>query len=408
MTWMLIDWLLWFKVATTAIGTKQGLDEQARKEAMDQARQVMLQLEADAKAAKREAQSRKDAVATARAEARLARLRSLERRTDLRRLGDRVDDAHARWKDHAQRSAVADQAGGWFFGKLGAFFGGAKERAIDAGSTLGMWQQGNATAPQSSGINSQHLLDSILAGTDELQRLPDNASEYLARELYRKVLRENPQMAHEDPSEVYTFMCKQAGAELDAMMRASTNNEDAEVIRHAREDLCSRHLATGTLNLQGEAAKAQPLLTQRQIRLSWTQGGEVTGTLEIQIEAGPEILDDFARGIGEAAGGAAAAAVGGGSDKGSKNQEPLNCRIDGRMVFDVEGRHDGQSKITGSLTLRPGATLVGGCKGERKSMEPGKLAKGPAKLTGTDLGQEFSLRVSWGDFVLAGQVSSGR
>lgn len=391
-------------------------DEVSRKHAIDAARQHIVAMKRQARA-RRDAASREgNPVAKAAADATLSQLAALERRTDLRRLGDQVDAVHERWRSQRQKDTVAGWAGKVIFGKLGSYFSGGTKTVVSEGGNMGF--SSSPSGADRIQVDTEALLASLLEETDAIRPLPSEVGEYLARETYREVLRDNPQLAGETNAEVSAFVCTQAGKELDRLLRSVLTHADVEAVVAAREALCAQNYASGTLDGVGSARQAHPLLTQRQVRLRYTQGGPVEGTFELQLEANDEQLAEFVDGIGEAAGSAAAGAL----DLGTPKDEPTDpvevpdeikgCKLTGKFTFVLEGTHDGDTAMSGTLEEKlgdPGKLKVK-CPGRTKELKMDRkdMVKGAMTWSAKDRGADLEVTVLLGDIKFRGNIKSGR
>lgn len=396
-------------VVSGAAGLVEAKTEIDRKAAIDEARAHMQRLEDEARAEQAKAKREGDTMRETEAKARLARLGALKRRTNLRRLAAQVDRSHERWRDEKREAYFTDWLGGKIFGRLGGMFQGNTKVVVEEGGKMGF-----SANPSKGGIkvNTEALLASIIEETESYHPLPGELGEYLAREAYRKVLRDNPQLNHEDRGEVQTFLCTQAQKDLDRLMRQVMSNDDVEAVSAAREQLCSQQYASGTLDAQGTLKDAHPLLTQRQVRLHYTQGGAVSGTFELKLEANAQRLAELADAIGEAAGSAAAGSLGSSSKKKAGPvevpKELKGCKLTGKFTFALEGSHDGDTSMSGAVTGTDGDEIKLSCPGKTKTLQRGELVKGKMSWSGTDRGADIAVTVTLGEHVFKGNIPSGR
>lgn len=403
-----------YGVINGAAGLVEAKNEIEAKAAIDQARAHIESLQAQARSERDQAKREGDRVAQTAAEATLAKLAALERRTNLRRLGRQSALEHERWRKDKRDGYVANSIGGRIFGWVGGHFGGAQKTAIAEGGKMGFAKSVDSGA-QGIEVNTEALLASILDDTEDIRPLPEELGAYLARESYRRVLKDNPQLAGEDRDEVFAFMCSQARKDLERLMRSVMTNEQVEAIRAANDELCKQQYASGTLDAQGDLREAHSLMTQRQVRLHYTQGGEVTGTFEVKIEANDRRLAEFAEGIGEAAGGAAAGGLDWGSAKKKKPKGPTKipkeikgCKLTGTFMFALEGTHDGDTSMSGTATQPAGNGFTLECPGKSKKIPATEVIKGKLSWSAKDRGADISVTISLGELRFKGDVPSGR
>ena len=386
-----------YAVYTTAAGIADAESDYEKRRLADEVTHMMVQAKAAARERRDAADERGDAVERAAADALLAELGALERRTNVYREADKVRAASERFRDSGKRDFVRDKIVGETLG----VFGRISQVATDFAGWLYEAAKGPPKREQTP-AQMRELYERIVRERDDYVALPDKLGGYLARETYRRVLRDNGQLEGVDPATVFSFACDQAKAELDRELRSALGQQEAEVIIAAQQSLCTARSASGSLDLGGQIHFLQRWLPQRQLRMSYTQGGDVVGTVDIEVAISSQDMMP----IIEAASAAAASAVPL-SSQDKKELEKHSCSARGTIKLRLEGTHDGESKMSGTATALPReSTLRVVCKGKSEAVNWGALSKGRQVFTAVDRGEDVKVDIEVGMLVLSGHISN--